>query len=125
MTAVARFILVLALASPLAAGCSSWDTGSPNDRSGEIACFDTVEALARAAERCNLEYKRSYDLALLKNANGDCQNVTSVRNEAQLRNVCIPSLATTACSTIENAIDPAKPAAELHPSCSTQLQRPL
>ena len=99
------------------AACSSWDTGTPTGRAGERACLDTVEALARAAERCGLEYRRVYDQQLAAVAAGDCKNVTSVRDEDKLRNVCLPSLATDDCKKIE--------ANEHDESCSKQLQRPL
>jgi hypothetical protein len=99
----------------LAVSCSSWDTGTRSDRAAEQACLDTTEALARAGERCGLEYARIYDQELQKIANGDCKNVTSVRDESALRAMCLPSLATEACwKVIANDFDA---------SCSTQLQR--
>lgn len=101
----------------MTAACSSWNTGTPADREGERACLDTVEALARAAERCGLEYQRSYDRALADVAAGDCKNVTTIRDEAQLRSVCLPSLTTEDCRKVE--------ANDHDPSCSKQLQRPL
>jgi len=110
----ARAVSALALA---AAACSSWDTGTPSDRAGERACLDTVEALARASARCGLEYERSYDRALAAVAAGDCKNVASVRDESQLRSVCLPALAREDCKKVE--------ANEHDPSCSKQLQRPL
>lgn len=99
------------------AACSSWDTGTPSGREGERACLDTVEALARAAERCGLEYRRVYDEELAAVAAGDCKNVMSVRDEDKLRNVCLPSLATEDCKKIA--------ANEHDEACSKQLQRPL
>jgi hypothetical protein len=99
----------------LLAGCSSWDTGSNNDRTAEIACLDTCEALARAGERCGLEYKRVYDLELKAIANGDCKNISGIRDEAQLRNVCLTSLSTEVCTKVR--------ARDYDASCSTQLQR--
>jgi hypothetical protein len=99
------------------AACSSWDTGTPEGRVGERACLDTCEALARAAERCGDEYLRAYDRALADVADGDCKNVTSVRDEPQLRKVCLPALAVEPCSKVQ--------ANEHDPACSKQLQRPL
>jgi hypothetical protein len=107
--------LVLALLAT--AACSSWNTGTPPGREGERACLDTVEAIARAAERCGLEYQRAYDQALADVAAGDCKNVASVRDETQLRNVCLPSLATEDCHKVQ--------ANDHDASCSKQLQRPL
>jgi hypothetical protein len=106
-----------ALAFLAAAACSSWDTGTPTERAGERACLDTCEALARAAERCGLEYRRAYEQALADVANGDCKNVTTVRDEASLRRACLPALATEDCGKVE--------ANDHDPSCSKQLQRPL
>jgi hypothetical protein len=118
------FVLVIVIAS---AGCSSWDTGTTNDRRPELACLDTCEGFARAAERCKLEYKRAYDDILKVVSNGDCKNISGVRDEASLRKVCIPSLTTETCNRIEEAAAAFAMGngAELDPTCSTQLQRSL
>ena len=99
------------------AACSSWNTGTPSGGDGERACLDTVEALARASERCGFEYQRVYDQQLAAVAAGDCKNVADVRDEDKLRNVCLPSLAAEDCKKVE--------ANEHDESCSKQLQRPL
>lgn len=99
----------------LFAGCSSWNTGSSADQSGELACLDTCEAIARASERCGLEYKRSYDAILKAVAKGDCKNVLTVRDEPSLRQTCLPSLSTEICTKVI--------AGDYDPSCSRQLQR--
>jgi len=104
-----------ALVLLFAAGCSSWNTGSSADQSGELACLDTCEAIARASERCGLEYKRSYDAILKAVANGDCKNVLTVRDELSLRQTCLPSLSTEVCTKVV--------AGDHDPSCSRQLQR--
>jgi hypothetical protein len=118
------FVLVSVLA---AGGCSSWDTGTTNDRAPELACLDLCEGFSRAAERCGLEYKRAHDDVLKVVANGDCQNITGVRDEASFRKVCIPSLTTETCNRITAAAEAFARGngAELHPTCSTQLQRSL
>lgn len=103
------------LASLLAASCSSWSTGPGDPRGPERACLDTCEALARAGERCGLEYKRVYDRSLRDVANGDCKNVSGIRDEALLRDACIPALATEACANVV--------AGQHDASCSKQLQR--
>lgn len=73
---VARFVGVAAFAAPLAAtacSSSSGDDGAPT--ASETACLDTVEALARTAERCGGDYKSNYDAILKSAANGSCKNV--------------------------------------------------
>ena len=112
MTA-ARYALVLAL--PLAAACSSWDTGSSKDDAGEIACKDTIEAFSRAAERCGRDYKTSYDFFLVRDANGDCKNVRTVRDETALRGTCLPLVMAMDCADVLNG--------QTDPSCTKQLQR--
>jgi len=95
--------------------CSSWDTGSGNDDDAEKACKTTLEAMARAAERCGADYKTTYDRLLVANAGGDCKNVRSIRDEAALRSACIPFIASLSCEDLaENKSDP---------SCARQLQR--
>lgn len=110
-----RAAVTLVVASLLATACSSWNTGSEKEGGAERACLDTCEALARAAERCGLEYKRLYDQALRDVANGDCKNVSGVRDETLLRKVCIPALETELCTKVV--------AGDHDPSCSKQLQR--
>lgn len=108
------FALVVA-SMLIAAGCSSVDTGTSNGNDAELACLDTCEALARAGERCGLEYKRLYDMVLRDVANGDCKNVVSIRHEATLRDRCLPALRTEPCADVL--------AGQHDASCSTQLQR--
>ena len=99
----------------LSAGCSSMHTGTPSDDAAERACLDTCEAIARAGERCGLEYKRLYDTAVRDHANGDCKNVVSIRDEGALRNRCFPALRSERCADIVLG--------QYDASCSTQLQR--
>lgn len=110
----ARAFSALLLAT---AACSSWNTGTPSGRESERACLDTIEALARASERCGFDYRRAYDQQLAAAAAGDCKNVTTIRDEGELRQVCLPSLAAEDCTKVE--------ANEHDESCSRQLQRPL
>ena len=113
MTRVSRLIgCALALA-----GCSSWDTGSAPGNGAELACLDTIEAFARAADRCGAEYKTTYDDLLMRNANGDCKNVCTTRNEAALRKTCLPFMKTQSCRDLRDGL--------IDPSCATQLQREL
>lgn len=99
------------------AGCSSWDTGSDPGSGAELACLDTIDAFARAAERCGAEYKKSYDDLLMRNANGDCKNVRTIRDEAALRKTCLPFMKTQSCGDLHDGV--------VDPSCAVQLQRAL
>ena len=97
------------------ASCSSWDTGSDNGDGPRQACVDTVEALARTAERCGQDYMTSYDAFLKRDANGDCKNVSSIRDEATLRGRCIPFVQSVSCADIA--------AGKTELACAKQLQR--
>ena len=99
------------------AGCSSWDTGSDRGNGAELSCLDTIEAFARAAERCGAEYKTTYGELLKRNANGDCKNVRTIRNESALRTTCLPFMRMQSCKDLHDGI--------IDPSCATQLQREL
>jgi len=106
------------VASALALGaCSSWDTGSDSGNGAELACLDTIDAFARAAERCGAEYKTTYDELLMRNANGDCKNVRTIRDEAALRKTCLPFMKTQSCKDLHDGL--------VDPSCAAQLQRAL
>ena len=94
--------------------------GTPAPISGneaEQACLDTIEAFARAAERCGAEYKTTYDELLARNANGDCKNVRTIRDEAALRKTCLPFMQTQSCKDLHDGF--------VDPSCAAQLQRAL
>lgn len=92
-----------------AAACSD-SSGIP---AAESACLDTADAVAKAAQRCGMDYKATYDGFVISAANGSCSNVVSVRDEAALRNVCLPSIAAESCSDLF--------AGTLDPSCQGQL----
>ena len=110
-----RLVLRAAPAVLLASACSSMNTGTDPDSRAELACIDTVEALARAAERCGAEYQRTHDMVLRDVANGDCKNVKAIRDEALLRSVCLATLRTDPCTQVL--------AGQHDPACSAQLQR--
>lgn len=97
------------------AACSSWDTGSGTGNDSELACAETVEAYARAAERCGQDYKTAYDELLRENAAGDCKNVRTIRDEPSLRQRCIPFIQSLTCKELADG--------KADPSCSRQLQR--
>lgn len=111
-----RVATLAALALSLAA-CSSWDTGTDSGKGPEQACLDTMDAFAHAAERCGAEYARAYDDLLRRNANGDCKNVRTIRDEAALRGTCLPFMKTQSCTDQQNGV--------IDPACAAQLQRTL
>lgn len=112
----------IAVIGGLSVACSSTTTGSGTDGGAgaaatgpEKACLDTIEALARAGERCGGDYKANYDAGLQSAAGGDCKKVIGVRDEASLRGTCIPSLKTAPCADLT--------AGKVDASCGKQLQR--
>jgi hypothetical protein len=111
-----RVLVLLGFALALAS-CSSWDTGSNPGNGAELACLDTIEAFARAAERCGAEYRMTYDDLLARNANGDCKNVVAIRDEAALRKTCFPFMKTQSCKDLHDGL--------IDPSCAVQLRRDL
>jgi hypothetical protein len=117
MTRAARLVACAVAAIPVLASCSSWDTGSDKGNGAELACLDTIEAFARANERCGAEYKSTNDSLLMSNANGDCKNVSSIRDEAALRKTCLPFMQTQSCADLHDGL--------VDPSCAAQLQRNL
>ncbi len=109
--------LVSVAACVACAGCSSWDTGSSSVDGAEQACVETIETFARAAERCGREYRSSYDALLRRDANGDCKNVRTIRDEPLLRNTCLPFVRTQPCDDLTEG--------RTDPSCARQLLRSL
>lgn len=78
------------------------------------ACSDTIEAVARAKERCGSSYDAAYDTLLDGAAVGNCANITSIRDETQLCFECVPTLQTLPCTDIASDTLPQ--------SCQQQLQ---
>lgn len=76
------------------------------------ACLDTALAFAQAAQRCggNCEVERTAVIREL--ADGDC-NAVSIRNEAELRTRCFPSLTQISCDALKNQ--------RFDPSCAGQI----
>lgn len=107
---LARGAIVVALAA-----CGSYDTGSGNDDAPEQACLDVIAAFARTAERCGADYATEHDRLVKRDANGDCKNVRSIRDESALRGTCIPFVTSQPCGDFTNG--------KLDPSCAEQLQR--
>jgi hypothetical protein len=116
MTRGAPGLAFVALAVTCGA-CGSYDTGAPDDAQAERACLDAVDAFARAAERCGADYKTSFDTFLRRDANGDCKNVSTIRDETALRKTCIPFVRSQTCADLANGVT--------DPSCAAQLQRRL
>jgi hypothetical protein len=63
-------------------GCSS----AP--RTPQQTCLDTAEKVASAAEHCGLDKRTTYANFIREAADGSCANVTSIRDEAELRGQC-------------------------------------
>ena len=95
--------------------CGSYNTGSGNDNAPEQACLDVIDAFSRTAERCGGDYATEHDLLVKRDANGDCKNVRSIRDESALRSTCIPFVTSQSCADFMNG--------KLDPSCAAQLQR--
>ena len=111
--------VVLALAIPAFAcvACGSYNTGSGNDDAPEQACLDVIDAFARTAERCGADYATAHDFLVKRDANGDCKNVRSIRDETALRSTCIPFVMAQPCDDFAKG--------KLDATCAEQLQRPL
>ena len=95
--------------------CGSYDTGSGNDNAPEQACLDVIAAFSHTAERCGGDYATEHDLLVKRDANGDCKNVRSIRDEAALRTTCIPFVTSQPCADFTSG--------KIDPTCAQQLQR--
>ena len=119
MSNPSSLLIAVVVTCGLAVACSSTKTGSGSGAPAtgpEKACLDTVEGIARAAERCGQSYQANYDAGLKSAAGGDCKNVIGIRDEAALRQTCLPSLQTVPCPDLL--------AGKVDASCGKQLQRP-
>lgn len=76
------------------------------------ACLDTADAFAKAAMRCGGDYAAEHAAFIKDLAGGDCNAVT-IRNVAELRNRCFPSLATISCTDLMQQ--------RFDPSCAEQI----
>lgn len=94
-------------------GSSSGDGGAATTTAGK-ACFDTAAAFATAAKRCGGNYDAEYAAFVRDLAGGDCNSV-SIRNEAELRNQCFPSLGRITCDALRSS--------RFDPSCAEQILR--
>ncbi|AKF10500.1 hypothetical protein DB32_007649 [Sandaracinus amylolyticus] len=85
----------------------------------EAACNDTVQVFGDAIVRCGLDDGLSRD-ALERQIESTvtmtqgCGRVVSIRDEAELREECLPALETLACSSLEAGTLPA--------SCRAQIE---
>jgi hypothetical protein len=109
-------VVVGVLVPALVLACGSYDTGSGNDSAAEQACLDVIAAFAHAAERCGGDYATEHDRLIKRDANGDCKNVRSIRDESALRSTCIPFVTAQPCKDVANG--------KLDETCAEQLQRP-
>ena len=105
----------LAAVVVLLAACGSYDTGSGNDDAPAQACLDVIDAFSQTAARCGGDYATEHDLLVKRDANGDCKNVRSIRDETSLRATCMPFVTSQPCADFT--------AGKLDPSCAEQLQR--
>ena len=120
---VALFLGALALTGCLPgpdSGSSSGATDGGSDsaaanpattREGR-ACLDMAQAYAYVGERCGDTFEGAGTKFVNTIAGGDCNKV-SIRNEAELRNQCIPSFASLSCSDFVNN--------RFAPSCAGQI----
>lgn len=98
-------LLVLTLLLPACSSGGSTSSGgsgsgSPAAAAASQACRDTADAVAKAAQRCGQDYQTNYDAFIKGGANGNCANITAIRDEAALRATCLPSFATISCADL-------------------------
>ncbi len=81
--------------------CSEDDTSSRVDSAASQACLEMADVVANAAVRaCAQPYQANYDAFIQSAAAGDCRNVKLIRDEAALRNVCLPWFDTATCAQL-------------------------
>jgi hypothetical protein len=109
------FVSVACSSKTTGTGPSGGTSGAAGATGNEQSCFDTIEAIARAGERCGESYQSGYDVLLKDLGGGDCKKVM-IRDEASLRSTCLPSLKSAPCADLT--------AGKVDASCAKQLQRP-
>ncbi|UJR86100.1 hypothetical protein [Sandaracinus amylolyticus] len=85
----------------------------------EAACNDTVQVFGDAIVRCGLDEGASRDdlerqIESTVTMTQGCERVVSIRDEAELREECLPALETVACADLS--------AGTLPPSCRAQIE---
>ena len=118
----AFFALALASCLPGPDDGSSGSTKSDGGKDGSTAtpattregqaCLDMAQAYAQVGARCGDTFEGAGTKFVDTLAGGDCNKV-SIRNEAELRNQCIPSFASLSCSEYVNG--------RFAPSCAGQI----
>jgi len=93
------------------------DEDSTDDVTPPEACEDMAGATAEKAASCGYDYQANYRAFVDNAAGGDCDNITSLRDEASLYADCIPYIQNLTCSEIAN------PNLQLPDSCIAQLLR--
>ncbi len=88
--------------------------GTPATTAAGKACLDMAQAYAQVGARCGDTYEGAGTKFVNTLAGGDCNSV-SIRNEAELRNQCIPSFASLSCSDYVNG--------RFAPACAEQIIR--
>lgn len=100
-------------------GSSSSSSGSSDADGGATtaagkACLDLAAAIATAAQRCGGDYDAERTAFIRNLAGGDCDSVT-IRNESELRSLCLPSFSRISCADLTNA--------RFVPGCAEQIIR--
>lgn len=90
-------------------------TSTSTGKSPSEACEAVADAWFRTANRCSLSPATARDNFIKNAANGDCANVSSLRDEESLYGICIPSFETISCGAFQQV--PAK----LDPTCEKQF----
>ncbi len=103
------------LGKPASMTCMGVCKSSVIDGGAELTptqvCLNTVEALARAHERCGGEYQVAYDMWLV---DLECDKATGLRDMDELLALCLPSIQTADCLEVIEGI--------YHAACDRQFK---
>ena len=113
---VLRRCLAVACAVTLSACVIVPPSSDKSAGTGEKACKDMADAVAKADVRCSLgTYEQRFKAFVDSAALGDCTNIVKVRDEDALYATCFSSLQTINCLDLSNG--------NLDASCKEQLLR--
>jgi hypothetical protein len=101
-------------------GCFNYCDGDQRS-TAEQACRDAIDAFASSVRACpgTGGYQFAYDTAITMIADGDCANVTGLRDEDLFYDTCIPNLNSLPCEQLRGNLS----AVEWPVSCRGQLER--